>query len=164
MESLKALASTNLKISEAEATLLKLQSAEKDYLEEREKKTFDMIQKIFENSKELIEKTKFNYDEVVKFYNVTVAFSSTLNEMWGKYETFIAQFNERNMFWEETYKNQMEELAKLTADSEKRNKDMDEREILLNERKKVLDNQALHLESKQQALKVTYEEIKRLKE
>ena len=64
MEALEKLAATNLLISNAKNALFKLKEDEARYLSEREQKTLDKIQKVFEDSETILNNAKKNEAEL----------------------------------------------------------------------------------------------------
>lgn len=162
INSLKILADTNLKISEAKNTLLKLQEEEKEYLQKREEEVHLMIAKVLDDSKDLLEETKYNYKEVKNFHNVTLSFSDFLKEMYEKYRIFVEGFNERSDLWNEIYNKQIEEIGELRKDIDKDNEEIKRKNKTLEEDKEKLKKDRRHVESQQQTLETSYKELKKL--
>lgn len=162
INSLKILADTNLKISDAKNTLQKLQEEEKEYLQKREAEVHLMITKVLEDSKDLLEKTKHNYKEVKNFHNVTLSFSEFLKEMYEKYRVFVEDFDKRSELWNEIYNKEIEEIGELKKDIARDNEEIKRKNKTLEEDQEKLKKDRRHVESQQQTLEISYKELKKL--
>ncbi len=113
MDSLKALADTNVKIGIAKGALQKLEETETSYLEERENKAVLRIQKIFSDSKELIDGIKANYTEVKTLLNTASSFADFLVKAHEAFSGLVDRFNEKSIVWEAKVAEQEDEFAKI---------------------------------------------------
>ena len=163
-ESVKKLADLSVKISEAKDTFAKLQATETDYLELREKKATEEIQKILDDSSDLLDKTYKNYDEINTFCNVVSSYADFLDEVYGKFQGMVENFNKKNELWSKTIKEQTIQLSdlekKLTKDSEI----IKEKEKMIVKQSKELEKERTHIESQQATLETSYNELKKLEE
>lgn len=100
MDSLKALALTNIKIGEAKGTLLKLQEQETSYLEEREKKALSRIQKVYDDSKELLVEAQANYSKIKELLGTVTSFSDFLTKAYDSFMEMLKDFREKNDLWD----------------------------------------------------------------
>ena len=100
MDSMKALANTNMKIGEAKSTLLKLEEQETSYLEEREKKVLVRIDKILEDSKGLLAEAQANYSEIRELNTTVSSFSDFLLKAYDSFVGMLKDFREKNELWD----------------------------------------------------------------
>lgn len=131
MDSVKELAATNLKISEAKNIIFKLQEDETVYLEEREKKALVRIDKVLEDSRELLDLTKGNYNEVHEFCKTISSFANFLSEAHTKFGGVLESYKERNDEWNIEIDRQNAELEEI------RKNITIERSLLANEKKNI---------------------------
>lgn len=113
MDALRALADTNLKVSEARNTLSKLQQEETEYLISREKKAVGRIIKILADSHSLVEETNKNYELISDFCQSVTESSKFLSQAL---EAFQALSKEKEAFyetWERDIKNQEDTIVSL---------------------------------------------------
>ncbi len=113
MDSLKALADTNMKIGVARQTLQKLEETETSYLEERENKAVLRIQKMFDDSKELITGIRENYAQAKELLTSASSFSDFLVKSYEALTALIERFNEKSVVWEAKVKVQEEEFSQI---------------------------------------------------
>ncbi len=100
MDAMRALADTNMQIGIAKNTLIKLQEQETSYLEERERKVLARIQKILDDSKDLLAEAQSNYSQIRELHGTVSSFTEFLK---GAYEAFLGllkDFRERNDAWD----------------------------------------------------------------
>jgi len=123
MDSLKALADTNMKISEAKSTLYTLQKEQVEYLRNREKLTLEQVQKVLDNSKALVRETNENYEQVKTFYNTVSSYAQFLSEAHTNFDSLIGVFAEKSELWSQEIKRQEDEILtqknRLKADHAK---------------------------------------------
>lgn len=131
MDTVKELAATNIKISEAKNILFKLQEQETEYLEEREKKALARIDKVLEDSRELLANAKGNYEEIHEFCRTITSFAEFLSEAHTKFGGVLESFKERNDEWNKELDRQNAELAEI------RKNITIERSLLANEKKNI---------------------------
>lgn len=103
---MKALASTNMKVSEVQANLLKLQATEAEYLKQREEKAQARISALLERSHEIISRIGKNYSDVKDFSNSLSTFAGFLLEAQSSFELLQESFEEKTKTWDETIKAQ----------------------------------------------------------
>lgn len=113
MDSLKALAETNIKVSEARETLSKLQEEETDYLVKRERKALGRIQKVHDESAELVKQTTENYQEVHEICNSVSQLAGFLVEAYASFTCLRETFDEKAEAWELNAKDQEHALINL---------------------------------------------------
>lgn len=113
MDSLKALADTNMQISTAKGTLVKLQEMETDYLVEREKKAVARVAKIFADSAELLEKATSNYAEVHDLCQTASSFADYLVKSYDSFSEVVRLFDEKSALWDESVKAQEAKFAEI---------------------------------------------------
>lgn len=111
MNSIKALADTNVKIGEARGVLEALKKEESVYLEEREKKAVEVVDKVLADSKEVLGEVKENYQEVKDLLNSASSFADFLKEAYGSFTGLVEKFSEKSAAWEEEVARQQKEFA-----------------------------------------------------
>jgi len=156
MESLKALADINLKVSEAKNLLFKLEEQETEYLIAREKKVMDRIKKVVDDSQEMVNEADKNYGQIKELLENISGFCNLLINTQEQFNTLIETFNQRNELWEKHIGEQqdgIEENRKLIKVHS---------QIIENDKKSIsiskesLENQKRHLESQQASLLASY--------
>lgn len=113
MDALKALADTNLKVSEVKGHLIKLQEIETEYLVEREKKAVLRIQGIITESRELFQEVSTNYQEVNNLCKTASEFASFLGEAFRDFNSLVKDFDVRQDLWDAEVKKREEEFAEI---------------------------------------------------
>lgn len=160
MESLKALADTNMSISEAKGILFKLQETETEYLVEREKKAVARIQKSLEESDSLIKETYANYEEIKNLSNTVSLFSNFLSESYTKFQEMVSFFSEQSNLWEKDMQRQERQISEI------KEKMKAERIIIQNDkesierRQKQLKDDQRRIEDQRQTLARSIERLK----
>ncbi len=113
MESLKALADINLKISEAKNTLFKLQEEETEYLVLREQKAMDRIQKVVDESTELVKEADQNHAQIKELFIEVSQFAEKLLRTQESFQGLITEFEERNVEWEKRVGEQQDDITQI---------------------------------------------------
>lgn len=113
MESLKALSDVNIKISEAQNELFKLQESETEYLVTREKKAMDRIQKVVDDSQELIKEADKNHGQIKELLTGVSQFAEKLIKAQIDFHDLLAEFEEQNVEWEKKIGKQQDDLAEI---------------------------------------------------
>ncbi len=108
MDSVRALADTNIKIGEAKNTLIKLQEQETSYLAEREEKVLSRIQKILDDSKDLLAEAQSNYSKIRELNGTVSSFTEFLKGAYQAFLELLKNFRERNDLWD----NKVSEIEK----------------------------------------------------
>lgn len=162
MDAMKALAKANMDISDAKNILFKLQEDETIYLEVREKKALDKIQKAISDSAALISEIKNNNESVHEFCMTITEHSQFLNESYRKFQDLIEIFKKRNDLWDDNVRLQQKEIAMMRKSVENDQKELDEQKDELKVIKKRLSEEKSLIESRQQALQNSYKVEKEL--
>lgn len=113
MESVKALSDVNIKISEAQNLLFKLQEQETEYLVVREKKAMDRIQKVVEVSKAMVTEADQNHAQIKALLSGISEFVSKLLKARENFTGLLAEFEERNIEWEKDIGKQQDQIIKI---------------------------------------------------
>jgi|SRR6185369_14092070 len=111
MDSAKALVDINLKVSEATNLLFKLQEQETEYLVLREKKAMDRIQKVVDDSKEMVEEADQNHAQIKALLSGISEFVDKLLKFQENLTDLLRDFDERNVAWEQDIGRQQDEIA-----------------------------------------------------
>lgn len=157
MDALKELADTNIKISAAKATLFKMQEDETFYLQEREQKALNKINQLLDDSKEILDKTKENYNEIHILCQEVSGFCDFLVEYSGKFTELLADFNFRSETWDKEVEKQRAEFAEIKKGLDLQSTiNENEREKNKKEWQKIIEAKKL-IESRQQQIKVALE-------
>lgn len=156
MDAIKALSDVNIKVSEAKNLLFKLQEEETEYLVQREEKALSKINKVLVESKDLLDKTHQNYESIHEFCRSVSGYAEFLTETYNKFQKLLEIFKERNEIWDKNAKHQDVEFANLRKLIENDTKAVEEREKRVAEETKSLQVQREQIESRQQALLVSY--------
>ena len=113
MDSVKALAETNMQISEAKNILFRLQSEETDYLVSREKKVMDRIDELYQTSKTTLDEIQNNYVGAYEILQMASENTKYLKESYSKFQVLISDFSKRNEAWEEEVSKQEERFTNI---------------------------------------------------
>lgn len=162
MESAKALAQANVKISEAKNILFKLQEEETEYLEQREVKALGKIQKALDDSKDLVKQIKENNKEVHEFCSIISEYAMSLSEAHDKFQNMIELFHTKNELWDKNIKKQQSDLAGIRKIVEKDKEDIENQKQDIKKREKRLSEQLELIESRQKTLAASYKAEKDL--
>lgn len=99
MDSMKALADTNVKVSEARAIFEDIKKTESVFLVERERKALIIIDKVIVDSKTILDEAKGNYDQVMDLYRTISEFSEFLSKEYTSFKSLLDDFDRRNIEW-----------------------------------------------------------------
>lgn len=161
MDSMKILAETNMKISEARNTLTSLQQDETKYLTIREEKALDRIKALFDKSSDIIEKTRSNYQEVRQILSWAGELVTFIVEASTNFKKLMDDFAERNALWNEQVGKQEEKFQALERQMKIDTVRLENDKKALESEKKEIANAKLKIESDREEIKRT---IIRLKE
>lgn len=131
MQSLRALAEVNLKVSEALTTLSGLKKEETEYFETRENEALEKIREVLAESKDLLKECDENHAQIQEFSVEVTDFASKLTIMHQWLKDLVKDFNERNELWSKELEKQRSEIQ------EKRNQIKAEKQIIENDRKSL---------------------------
>lgn len=159
---LKQLADTNVKVSEAKDVLERLKSMEVEYLESREKKVRDKVQKVLNESKDLLEETRKNYQSINTLCDTVVSYVDFIKEIQGKLENLQKERDKVNTLCEENITLQKKELSELRKTVDQDTRLLKEREEVLSQVSDRLQKEKALIESRQQALQTSYNAEKEL--
>lgn len=140
MDAVKALADTNMKISESKTILYKIQETETEYLVEREKKAVSRVQKVLEESKDLILKSKENYEHLKVLSDSMSELSLFLSKSYEQFLGTVKTFKESNDAWDWEINRQQEEMNVI------RNDLAAQRSIIENDKKSIKRKEQIILE------------------
>lgn len=156
MQSVKALADTNIKISEARSVLFKLQETETEYLVEREKKILSRIQDNLEQSRSLIDETSKNHQGIKDLYSQCTSFVEFLDEVYDSFQEIVKNFDERSDMWEAKIGIQQDEILEQRKEIKIEQVRIKNDQKSLKDKEKLLQNMKSHIESRQAALESSY--------
>jgi len=156
MESLRLLAETTIKISEAKNTLQELKSKQEEYLTLREDMAQKHIQKILEESKELLENTHSNYTKVNVFCREVMSYADGLSEMQVGVQNLLETFKNKAIQWEKNAELQTIELSHQKKLVEQDKENLKEWEKRIEKDKKNIEKEKALIESRQKALETSY--------
>lgn len=110
MEALRVLAETTMKISEAKVALLRIQELETEYIVKREEKAMKAIDRILDESTELMATANGNYTAVKELFETVNAFAESLVTAKTSFEIVLQDFHDRSAAWDESFATKSEEL------------------------------------------------------
>lgn len=157
MGAMKALADTNMEISKSKALLIELQENETSYLEEREKKAMDIVGKILEESRAVIEEAKENYHGVHQFNQTVSSFSNTLNQAHEMFQNLVQEFDVKNQEWEKDIKSQLDEIGDLRKQIKEDKIRIENDQNAVERTKKLNKDEMSVIESRQAQIRVALE-------
>ncbi len=148
MESVRALAETNIKISEARNTLSSLKSIENSYLADREAKALKIIAKVIDDSSSILKEAYANHEEIKSLSKTVSEFSSFLAEAHDKFRLLVTEFDQKNAVWNEVMRQKEEETTRIkqeiASDRVRIKNDQDSirrREEILRQEKRKIDDE-----------------------
>jgi len=139
MAALKALADTNILVSDAHTALADIKGLEASYLVEREGKAAAAVDRILDESEETLRQARENYAAVATLASDTRAVSGRVTDLLGAVKGVMERFREKAAIWE-----------KNVEDRERR---LEEAKTSFAVQKKVLDNERKSLDER--ALELT---------
>lgn len=162
MDIMKELASTNIKISDAKNLVLKLQEEETEYLVNREKKALAKVDNVLAESKDLLNRTHENYEEIHQFCQTVSQYADFLKETQDKFQDMLLLFERKNELWEENIKKINQEIADQRHIIKQDTENIEKREKIIIESTERLNKEKGHIESRQQALLLAHKTQKDL--
>ena len=131
MDSLTALANTNIAISQAKATLEALKSEESAYIQDREQRAVAKIQSILTNSKEVLTESLQNYLSVHELSKTAGEFAQKIQDVYAQFGKLQETFAEATSEWE---------------------KEISDSQIILNEIKRLNKIDKIQIKNDQEAI------------
>lgn len=113
MNSVKALAEMNLKISSARAEIMNLEATKEKFLKNREEMAKESIKKAFLESQELLTAVQSNHDEIRLLAQMANDFSNDLVILHAKVKASAIAFNSTTEEWERNLSQQITEINGL---------------------------------------------------
>lgn len=113
MDSVKALAETNMQISEAKNVLYNLKKEETEYILSREKKVIERINELYQESKSVIDDIKNNYEGTKIILQLAHDATKFLKENQIKFQDFTTSFDKRCEAWEKEVREQEERFISI---------------------------------------------------
>jgi len=111
MKTLEALAKATMDASEAKNRLHELESKETEYLAEREGRAVAIVEKVLEDSEEVLNNTMKNYEAVTVIAATTGDLSSRVTDILGRVKIVLSHFDEKSRLWEAKAKATEERLS-----------------------------------------------------
>lgn len=150
MTSVKALAETNIKISEAKNILYNLNKDESEYIKTREAKVIARISELYQQSKNTLDEINKNYEGVYTIFQMASEATTFLKENQNLFKDLLETFEEKNTQWKKDVSEQEERLVSLKKglDQEKVNIINEKKSIelvkaaMVQERRKIADDRA----------------------
>lgn len=160
MDSVRALAETNMQISEAKTLLFKMREEEKAYIASRSNKALTEIQKIFDESSELVQGIRSNYKEVNDVTKEASILTTSLLEARENLTILIKDFEEHSKHWEKQVKEREKVFEDIKKDIKKDQvtiandkKSIEKQKTLLKEEQRKIEDQRATLERAIERLK-----------
>lgn len=160
MDAIKELADTSIKISEAKNIIFKLQEDETEYLVLREKKALEKIEKVVRESKELLEQSKSNYEEIHGLCRQVSELILFLTTTQSSLADLLREFNERSDLWDIEVKDQLAEIEEV------KRKNQIDKTLIENDQKtikvelKKLENEQIKINDQRETIKRIIERLK----
>lgn len=162
MNSLRALADTNMKVSEAKALLIKIEETKLQYFKLRETETNERIAKLLADSNETLIQARNNYYETTQFYNTISSFADSLKASYSSFQGLLTDFQQRDIAWKKNMTEQEKmvadlrkeaQLEKTLIESEKqtiliRQKNLDEERVRVNDMRGTIEREIIRMNTK----------------
>lgn len=123
MDAVRALADTNVKVSEARVSLFKIMEQEASYIAEREKKALEAVDKALADSASTIAEAKENYARVMVLVSTVSEFADFLKKSQELFSSTVSDFEEHVILWEseaEERRKSLESFAQAIKDDKVR--------------------------------------------
>lgn len=157
--SLKEIADTNMKVSAAKNVLFELQRDETVYLEGREKRALERIQRVLDESEAILAKATENHEEVHKLCQSVSSFADFLAGAHDSFKGLLDDFLARSDAWDAKIAAQEKEFARIRKGQEAISTMLDNRERSLEVREaKIAEEKAL-IESRQAQIRTALETL-----
>jgi len=137
--SVKELAETSVKISEAKTILLNLENTKDEYISKREQETIEKIQGIFDKSTESIKNIRQNNEEIHTLYTVVSTYKQFLSEAYTDFKEMLTEFNEKSDLWDKKVENQYKEFSKIEESIKKDTEDIENTKKDIKKEKEQID-------------------------
>jgi len=160
MDTVKALAETTAKVSEAKNILFKLQEEETEYLIAREKKALTKINSLYEESKHVFKDIQTNYQGAQDILKEVTNTTEFLNESHGKFQGLLKDFEEYQENWDKNCKNQEEKWAVLKREVEVEKVLIKNEKESIERQKTLLEQEKRKIEDQKETIKRTIERLK----
>lgn len=160
MDSVRALAETNIQVSQAKTLLFKMKEEEKQYIAEREAVALNSIQKIFDESSEVIKSVRSNYQEVNDILKESRELTKFLTEIHNNFIKLLEEFEKAKLVWNDQVSNVENEfnsikkeikIDQITIINDK--KSIEKQKVLLIEEQRKINDQRGTLERAVERLK-----------
>lgn len=150
MDSVKALADTNIHISEAKNILFNLKKEETEYILSREKKVIERIDELYQESKSVIDDIQNNYEGAKIILQLVTQNTDFLKESQEKFQEVLISFTKRYDQWEKETSEQEKRFVSLKKGLEQDRVQIENdkagiertRLIMAQERRKIEDDRA----------------------
>jgi len=160
MESAKALADMNMQVSAAKALLTRLEGEEEAYLALREEKAQKRVQEVLEESKELIDQTGRNYDEVKQYADSLTKVAKAISSVYEELDQTLVSFYGKMEAWDKMVEKQHEELSTLKQAVKVQQVKQDNDRVSLENRAKTLETWETKLKDERGTLDRAIERLK----
>lgn len=158
----KELSEIGLQISMGKATLADLEKNKEKYLKDIEVKEREIIRRVKEEARGLVEEIAGYHDEIKQFKNETATYVEFLKEMGGKMEVNLTDYSQKIEEFNEMMITETHALSELRKDIQNERELLDKEAKSLQEKKKQLEKDKKHLESQQKTLEVAYKQTQKL--
>lgn len=157
---MKEMAEANIQISEAKNTLFKVQEEETEYLVAREEKALVKIQKVLEDSTELLTQTYENYEEIHSFLRTVSEYAKFIKDTHQNFQQMLAEFHERNAEWDKEAELEHEKAKTLKREIKIDKIQIENDRKSIERGKKLLAEERIKIEDERSTLKRAVERLK----
>lgn len=162
MDTLKQLANVNIEISTGKALLQNLKADVEDFLKEREVLEKQVIDRVYVESKELIDEILKDFSKVHAYYNEVKSYTEFLKELQSNIHEQIINFTESSKEFISYVKKEENRLLELKKDLDSEKQIINQQFESIEQAKIEIKKDRNHLESQQQTLANSYQELKKL--
>lgn len=159
-ETLKELADMTVQISEARETLTRLKETKTEYLQIRENEAKDKIQKILDDSVDLLRQINTNNDEIHQLYRTVSGYSKFLKQGHEAFKDMLAEFNERSDLWDKKVEEQYKEFGRIENQVKKDKENIENDKEELRKTKEQLEKDKIKIADERQTIKRAVERLK----
>ena len=161
-EARQELAKVSGEISTSKVILADLKKDIQKFLDERKVKEQEMLKKLYEESKELVDSIQKNYKDIRAFYNDIRSYTGFLKEMGIHIDKIYTDYNEDGKEFIKFLNNETEKLAEIRKDLETERKQIDIDVEDIKKQRKDIEKDRIHLESQKETLSANFKELKKL--
>ena len=159
-ETLKELADMTVQTSEARETLTRLKETKIEYLQIRENQAKEKIQKILDDSVDLLKQINTNNDEIHQLYRTVSSYKDFLSEGHDAFKEMLAEFKERSDLWDKKVREQYEEFGRIENQVKQDQKNIEKGKDEIRKAEEQIEKDKIKIADNRETIKRAIERLK----